>query len=231
MDGAALPLQADRPAALAAVDGAPQPAHRLLAVPGLRERHDIAGVWVALFSRWQRDRCGQGGGEDTPGIISKFCAKILDGSPSVAGLLRPKDFRAAFPDEPPNFVRVVRYKYTFTSLRERLWSRGGAVGPWHREVLELGPALGRPELNALSPKIARAYEAALVSSCRPWERVLLWVRGKIGTGVGAELMWVCVALPLVLRLGWWLRAGGMGAVLGWLRRRRSPAAVGNNANA
>lgn len=171
-----------------------------------------------------------GGGEDTPGIISKFCAKILDGSPSVAGLLRPKDFRAAFP-EPPNFVRVVRYKYTFTSLRERLWSRGGAVGPWHREVLEVGPALGRPELNALSPKIARAYEAALVSSCRPWERVLLWVRGKIGTGVGAELMWVCVALPVVLRLGWWLRAGGTGAVLGWLRRRRSPAAVGNNANA
>jgi hypothetical protein len=26
------------------------------------------------------------GGEDTPGIIPKFCAKLLDGSPAVAGV-------------------------------------------------------------------------------------------------------------------------------------------------
>ena len=64
------------------------------------------------------------GGEDTPGIIPRFCAKLLDGSPVVAGMLRPKEYAMSFPTgRPPNFVRVVQYDYRFSSMRAR-WTRG-----------------------------------------------------------------------------------------------------------
>eukprot|EP01043_Picozoa_sp_COSAG02_P016068 COSAG02_NODE_700_length_18341_cov_52.629043_9_plen_676_part_00 len=146
------------------------------------------------------------GGEDTPGIIPRFCAKLLDGSPAVAGLLRPKDYAKSFPPgSPPNFVRVVQYDYKFSSIRER-WLRG--AGPWTRQRTIVGQSLDRTDLGALAPGVARAYEAALVKAAdQPWERVMLWLRAVlVGDGRGAEFMWVCLALPVFVRIGLLARA-------------------------
>ena len=163
------------------------------------------------------------GGEDTPGIVPKFCAKLLDGSPAAQGLIRQREYRAAFPESPPNFIRVVRYDYRFSTLRQRLTGRGGG-GPFRRELVEVGATLDRGDLNALAPGIARRYEAALVAACRPWERCVLWLRRTIGGegfyGAGSQLMWVCFLAPVAVRLVWWVQAaGGLSAVLGRLRRR------------
>jgi hypothetical protein len=50
-----------------------------------------------------------------------------------------------------------------------------------------------------------------VRACGPWERALLRVRSALGgvDAAGGGLMWVCVVLPLALKLAWW-----------WWRRRR-----------
>jgi hypothetical protein len=51
---------------------------------------------------------------------SRFCSRLLEGSPSVTRLLAVNPF----PDRPPTFVRGVRYRYHFGShswwVRERI---------------------------------------------------------------------------------------------------------------
>jgi hypothetical protein len=188
----------------------------------------------------------------------------------ATGLLRPKEYAKAFPaGSPPNYIRVVRYDYAFSSMRERWLGGGGGcvrsldrlhstvtvlfcvavsvsvpgcsssvsldsrwpgsclgrlrlrLRPWTRKRITVGETLSRSDLNALAPGVARAYEAALVASCRPWERAMLWVRSAIiGNGIGQELMWACVALPVLLRAWWWAKAmGGVGILSGLGRRR------------
>ncbi len=187
--------------------------------------HDMRGPWIELPFRYKPTKgcalpwvsphnprmdyamwTAANGGEDTPGIIPRFCAKLLDGSPAVAGLLRPKEYAKSFPPgSPPNFVRVVQYDYKFSSIRER-WLHG--AGPWTRQRIVVGETLAREDLDALAPGVARAYEAALVKAAdQPWERLMLWLRtALVGDGRGAEFMWVCLVLPVLVRIGWLLRA-------------------------
>jgi hypothetical protein len=54
------------------------------------------------------------------------------------------------------------------------------VTRWERQLLERGPALGRAQLGALEPAVARGYYAALNSLCSRPERGLLWLREMLG---------------------------------------------------
>jgi hypothetical protein len=62
--------------------------------------------------------------------IEDFLTQLLLGSPSVAALLA-----APFADEPPRFVRVLLYRYDFTSFAERDvsgdWWRREYLGIWY----------------------------------------------------------------------------------------------------
>ena len=59
-----------------------------------------------------------------PGWLAPFCARLLQGRPEVLALLEGNPF----PDEPPRFVRVIRYDYRFSNVEERR-----ATGQWwHR---------------------------------------------------------------------------------------------------
>jgi hypothetical protein len=54
-----------------------------------------------------------------------FMIRLLEGSPSVTGLLE----HDPFPDEPPRYIRALLYEYHFTDTRQR--RLGG--GYWRRE--------------------------------------------------------------------------------------------------
>jgi predicted DCC family thiol-disulfide oxidoreductase YuxK len=75
-----------------------------------------------------------------------FVTRLLLGSPPVAGLLAPSPFA----DRPPRFVRVLMYRYRFTTFAERRasgnWWRREYLGVWYpaarlREVPNV-PGLG-----------------------------------------------------------------------------------------
>jgi predicted DCC family thiol-disulfide oxidoreductase YuxK len=53
--------------------------------------------------------------------FTNFCIRLLQGSPSVLGLLGPNPF----PDHPPRFVRAIVYDYRFTTVADRR-----ATGAW-----------------------------------------------------------------------------------------------------
>jgi len=75
-------------------------------------------MWFAALSTYER----------TP-WFPRFLARLLQGSPAVAGLLESNPF----PDAPPRYVRAMRYRYTFTTPEER--RRTGAW--WRREKIGL----------------------------------------------------------------------------------------------
>jgi predicted DCC family thiol-disulfide oxidoreductase YuxK len=53
--------------------------------------------------------------------FTNLCVRLLQGSPSVLGLLGPNPF----PDHPPRYVRAIEYDYRFTTVAERR-----ATGAW-----------------------------------------------------------------------------------------------------
>ena len=167
-----------------------------------------------LFLRSWRGGAGGGAGNSAAasappfGLVRRLCAKILDGSPAVAGLLQPSQQQRR-QLSPPKYVRLAQWNYRFTTLRERFGR--AKMGAWHRTLVGRGPALDRHAVDALAPSVARAYERAAVRACGPWERALLRVRSALGgvDAAGGGLMWVCLVLPLALKLAWW-----------WWRRRR-----------
>jgi len=73
-------------------------------------------MWVA----------GLGSYQNNPWLVS-FCARLLDGSPGVLGLLE----RDPFPNKPPRHVRAVVYEYHFTDSATR--RKTGAW--WRREKM------------------------------------------------------------------------------------------------
>src|SRR5262249_10909081 len=92
-------------------------------------------MWFAALSDWR-----------SQAWFARFLERILDGSPSVRGLLATDPF----PDAPPRFVRAVIWDYHFTSARGRAetggwWPRNG-LG-LYCPVRERGPppAGGRPQ--------------------------------------------------------------------------------------
>ena len=85
-----------------------------------------------------------GGGEDTPGFVPRFGRKILEGSPEVSSLLDAKKLREAFPDGPPNYVRMKFYRYKFTGFARR---DGDGGGWWRRELVQTGKPVGRADLG------------------------------------------------------------------------------------
>jgi hypothetical protein len=62
--------------------------------------------------------------DDNP-WVGKLCELLLRGDPAVLGLFA----RNPFPDHPPRYMRVVRYKYEFTSSEER-----ARTGNWWRRT-------------------------------------------------------------------------------------------------
>ena len=68
--------------------------------------------------------------------VNNLLYRLLTGEPSVAALLDPPPFA-----EPPRYMRVLIYQYTFTTPTQR--ERTGAV--WQRELL--GPWFGPVSLN------------------------------------------------------------------------------------
>ena len=75
-------------------------------------------MWFAAFSTY----------EQHPWFVH-FLGKLLHGDAAVTGLLRSNPF----PDNPPCYVRALRYEYHFTSPRER-----AATGDWwKRDLVEV----------------------------------------------------------------------------------------------
>lgn len=77
---------------------------------------------------WQMWFAALGRFETTP-WFPNFLTRLLQGSPSVLGLLK----KNPFPDKPPKFVRALLDDYTFTTPEER--SRSGAI--WKREPVSI----------------------------------------------------------------------------------------------
>ena len=75
---------------------------------------------------WQMWVAGLGSYQNNPWLVS-FCARLLDGSPGVLGLLE----RDPFPNKPPRHVRAVVYEYHFTDSATR--RKTGAW--WRREKM------------------------------------------------------------------------------------------------
>jgi len=56
--------------------------------------------------------------------LLNLIAKLLQGQKDVLELLRDNPF----PEAPPKFIRVQRYRYRFSEAGEKKW--------WHRELVE-----------------------------------------------------------------------------------------------
>jgi lipase maturation factor 1 len=57
--------------------------------------------------------------------VGRVCEKLMSGDPAVLGLFA----KNPFPDHPPKYTRVVRFRYEFTSQAER-----AATGNWWRST-------------------------------------------------------------------------------------------------
>ncbi|MEK7560867.1 MAG: lipase maturation factor family protein [Patescibacteria group bacterium] len=75
-------------------------------------------MWFAALDRYQNN----------PWFVN-FAARLLEGSPQVAALLKTNPF----PTRPPKYIRALRYAYHFTTPSER--SAGGAW--WKRELKDI----------------------------------------------------------------------------------------------
>jgi predicted DCC family thiol-disulfide oxidoreductase YuxK len=75
---------------------------------------------------WQLWFAALGGWRDNPWLLN-LMARLLQGEPSVLGLLKDNPF----PDKPPRVVRALRYRYRFSSWAER--RQDGSW--WKREPL------------------------------------------------------------------------------------------------
>jgi hypothetical protein len=76
-----------------------------------------APAWVAPYMPrldWQMWFAALGSDEQNPWFVN-FLERLLDGSPSVPGLLEENPF----PYGPPRFVRALSDRYTFTTMSER----------------------------------------------------------------------------------------------------------------
>jgi hypothetical protein len=90
---------------------------------------------------WQMWFAALGSYEQQPWFVP-FCARLLEGEPSVTALLA----RNPFPQAPPRYLRAVVYDYRFTDAAERRatgawWKRemkGLYVPVLRREMLERG---------------------------------------------------------------------------------------------
>ncbi len=83
--------------------------------------------WVAPYQPrldWQLWFAALAPPESNP-WVGKVCELLLRGDPSVLGLFS----RNPFPTHPPHYVRVVRYRYEFTSCEER-----ARTGNWWRRT-------------------------------------------------------------------------------------------------
>ena len=71
------------------------------------------------------------------GWANRFVVKLLLGSESVAGLMEPTGGRT------PTHLRIVRYRYTFTSPEERhrtgRWWNREYLGVWYPAVSLITP--------------------------------------------------------------------------------------------
>ena len=79
-------------------------------------------MWFAALSRYEEERWFQ-----------RFCARLLEGSPSVAALMG----NDPFPGKPPRYVRAALYRYRFSGTSDA--TRGAW---WVRERMgEYSPVL------------------------------------------------------------------------------------------
>lgn len=74
--------------------------------------------------------------------FDNFVVQLLRGAPAVVELLAP----SSFADQPPRFVRVLRYRYHFTSFDERrasaAWWRREYIGLWYPPTRLTKPMIG-----------------------------------------------------------------------------------------
>lgn len=83
--------------------------------------------WVAPHQPrldWQLWFAALGPPESNP-WVGTLCEKLLRGEPAVTGLFS----RNPFPEHPPRYIRVVRYRYEFTDAKER-----ARTGNWWRRT-------------------------------------------------------------------------------------------------
>jgi hypothetical protein len=96
--------------------------------------------WVAPYQPrldWQLWFAALGPPDSSP-WVGTVCEKILEGDRAVLGLFS----RNPFPERPPRYMRVVRYRYEFTDEDER--ARTGNW--WRREPIDFYiPAVTLPE--------------------------------------------------------------------------------------
>src|SRR4029079_2775364 len=87
---------------------------------------------------WQMWFAALGCYRNTPWFV-QFCARLLQGSPAVLGLLE----KNPFPDAPPKYIRAVIYEYHFTDAATKK-----QTGEWWRRDL-LGNYLPGISLRAV----------------------------------------------------------------------------------
>jgi len=83
--------------------------------------------WVAPYQPrldWQLWFAALGPADDSP-WVGTICERLLRGNPAVLGLFA----HDPFPDHPPHYMRVVRYRYEFTDAVERK-----RTGKWWRRT-------------------------------------------------------------------------------------------------
>ncbi len=100
---------------------------------------------------WQMWFAALGNYQNNPWFVH-FCARLLQGSPPVLGLLE----RNPFPDQPPKYIRALVYEYHFTDAATRKqtgeWWRRDFVGMYLPAIsLRTDGPSGKPAVSQASP--------------------------------------------------------------------------------
>jgi lipase maturation factor 1 len=111
---------------------------------------------------WQMWFAALGDYRSNPWLVN-FCVRLLQGSPSVLGLLE----RNPFPNTPPHYIRAVVYDYHFTDFATRrktgAWWRRVKIGDYlpSMSLREKPPHLGDDVASMASPFDKPARQAHL----------------------------------------------------------------------
>ncbi|HWC60519.1 MAG TPA: lipase maturation factor family protein, partial [Verrucomicrobiae bacterium] len=100
---------------------------------------------------WQMWFAALGNYQNNPWFVN-FCARLLQGSPPVLGLLE----KNPFPDQPPKYIRALVYEYHFTDAATRKqtgeWWRRDFVGMYLPAIsLRTDGPSGKPAVSRASP--------------------------------------------------------------------------------
>ena len=129
-------------------------------------RHDLAGIWVAFFSRCQRYRCGQ---EYMDGVRGKEGRDVLVQAVREMGEEYPA-FTGVLLDERDEWLAQQLFTVCRNDVIERIDAQGGVAPPWPRRVVAVVGAGHAPGMREYweSAAVGRGPRTDLVGAFSPF---------------------------------------------------------------